>query len=130
VLLHRQDVQVPGDSSGLQVLYPSHPSGWVQLRFALQGADGSVREARDPVEVRVLSFRPPEAPERKEPFALAGLLLARAAGSYQARLREGTYVLRCTLASSPGPGGAKVKDEHITVRDGEKVERTVTFPAD
>jgi protocatechuate 3,4-dioxygenase beta subunit len=127
VLLHRQDVQVPGDSSNLQILYPSHPSGWVVLRFALQGADGSILETKEPVEVRVLSFRPSGTPERKEPFALSGTLVGRAVGSYQVRLREGSYVLRSILASSPAPGGAKVKDENITVRDGEKVERTVTF---
>jgi len=65
----------------------------------LQEKDGSTREVDAPVEVKALTFKPSGEGLKTTLGALrSAVSLGKATGTFQARLREGSYTLRCVLS--------------------------------
>jgi 5-hydroxyisourate hydrolase-like protein (transthyretin family) len=126
---HRINISVPRGGWSSVVQYPNVPAGMARFRFSILEKDGSKREVGESVDVRVTSFRASPRDGKRMGFSYrardgAGTSLGTGAGTFETRLREGTYSIRCILSSA---GATLTKDDTFTIAESETLDREVVF---
>ncbi|MBI4600838.1 MAG: carboxypeptidase regulatory-like domain-containing protein [Planctomycetes bacterium] len=119
----RLEIEVGEGGWSGEAAYPVHPSGEVELRFAVSEPGGGSAPAAGRVRVAVVSYQ--LASGRDAPGGSIEPPVAGAEEGFRARWRAGKYRLRCALDHA---GRELVKDEDVTIEPGGRVERTVVFP--